>query len=477
MFVVLFLATTPMAVLYSQGYRFDQYKKIFIHSGSITVKSTPAGASIYLNGEMKPSSALDIINNSITVNGLRPGNYALKVSADGYGTWEKNVDVHSGVSTEFWNVFLVPNDLSPTELKADGVERYFPSPFGKNVAYFKKNDANLGIWSLAVKSNETTLIFSQSGFDFSNDPLENIEWNSKETLFIAPVVSEDKKDFVILDSEKNQESIFLSQMTNLSDIKDVRWNPSNQNEIYFSANSEDGTHKNLYRMDLSTKKPEVILEGVKAYDLSGSSMYYLRQNDVVYKSDLDGFNEEQLIFTPISFSQPDEKIRIIAYDDDRQAIISQNGELYVHNNGETTGNTLKKVTDVAKSVQFSNDGKKLLYWSDNEIYVLYLRKWDVQPRRDENEIQQIVRFSAPIKNVFWYRDYEHIFFSAQNAVKIIELDSRDHRALEDIFKYSSDEFSSSYDSANGIFYYTDESSGTKKLFYLYIPEQTSFFGG
>ncbi|HLP47856.1 MAG TPA: hypothetical protein VK469_18070, partial [Candidatus Kapabacteria bacterium] len=164
-------------------------------------------------------------------------------------------------------------------------------------------------------------------------------------------------------------------------------------------------------------------------------------------------------------------------DDDRQAIISQNGELYVHNNGETTGNTLKKVTDVAKSVQFSNDGKKLLYWSDNEIYVLYLRKWDVQPRRDENEIQQIVRFSAPIKNVFWYRDYEHIFFSAQNAVKIIELDSRDHRALEDIFKYSSDEFSSSYDSANGIFYYTDESSGTKKLFYLYIPEQTSFFGG
>ena len=63
-FVLLFLATTPVAILYSQGYRFDQYKKIFIHSGSITVKSTPASVNIYLNGKLQSSSAFNIINNS-----------------------------------------------------------------------------------------------------------------------------------------------------------------------------------------------------------------------------------------------------------------------------------------------------------------------------------------------------------------------------------------------------------------------------
>ena len=151
--------------------------------------------------------------------------------------------------------------------------------------------------------------------------------------------------------------------------------------------------------------------------------------------------------------------------------------LYVHNNGETTGDTLKKIADGINGAQFSNDGKKLLFWSDNEISVLFLRKWDVQPRRDENEIQQIVRLSSPVKNVFWYRDYEHIFFSTQNAVKIIELDSRDHRTAADIFKYTSENFLSSYDGANGIYYYVDEIEGTRKLFYLYIPVQTNFFGG
>ena len=230
-------------------------------------------------------------------------------------------------------------------------------------------------------------------------------------------------------------------------------------------------------MDLGAGKPEIILEGIKAYDLSKNSIYFLQQNNIVYKTDLDGKNEDQLVLAPIDLSDANEKTRLIAYDDNRQAIVSESGELYVHNNGETTGDTLKKIADGIKSVQFSNDGKKLLYWSDNEINVLYLRKWDVQPRREENEVQQIVRISSPVKNVFWYRDYEHIFFSTQNSVKIIELDSRDHRAADDIFKYNSENFLSSYDSANGIYYYVDEIEGTRKLFYLYIPAQTNFFGG
>lgn len=476
-FVFLFLTTTPVAILYSQGYRFDQYKKIFIHSGSITVKSTPANANIYLNGKLQPSSSFNIINNSTTINGLRPGNYDLKVSANGYGAWEKNVEVHSGVSTEFWNIFLAPQNLSPKNLSADGVQRYFPSPFGKNIAYVKKNGENLEIWSLVVKSNTPTLIFSQKDFDFSSDALENIEWNTKETSFIVPVENGSRSDFLILDSQKRQDLIFLSQATGLSEIDHVRWSPANQNEIYFVAKPDGASQANLYRMDLSVKKPEVILEGIKAYDLSSNSIYFLQQNNIVYKTDLDGKNEDQLILTPINFSGSNEKTRLIAYDDNRQAIISDAGELYVHNNGETTGDTLKKIADGIKSVQFSNDGKKLLYWSDNEINVLYLRKWDVQPRRDENEIQQIVRFSSPIKNVFWYRDYEHIFFSTQNSVKIIELDSRDHRTTDDIFKYNSENFLSSYDSSNGIYYYVDEIDGTSKLFYLYIPAQTNFFGG
>lgn len=476
-FVILFLATTPVAILYSQGYRFDQYKKIFVHSGSVTVKSVPSGVNIFINGELQPSGALDIINNSITVNGLRPGNYSLRVAADGYKDWEKNIEVHSGVSTEFWNVYLAPQNLQPRELSADGAEKIFPSASGDHVAFFKKNGASFEVWTLGVKDNQPALIFAQDNLEFSGNPTENIEWNSKEELLLVPVVQKEKNDFLILDSAKSRNPFFLSQaLPNFAEINRVRWNPGNQNEIYFTAKTGGESQNDLYRMDLSSSQPELILDGVKAFDLSNGAIYVLKQNNIACKTNLDGKNEEQLALSPITFSDPDAEMRLIAYDDFRQAFISEAGEMFVHNNGET-GENLEKIADNAKGAQFSDDGKKLLFWNNNEISVLFLRKWDVQPRREENEIQQIIRFSSPLKNVFWHQDYEHVFFSTQNFVKMVELDSRDRRTLIDLFKYNSENFSSSYNSPNGIYFFLDEAGGMKKIFYLFIPEQTNIFGG
>jgi len=475
--VVLFLATAPVAILYSQGYRFDRSKKIFVHSGSITVKSVPAGVNIFLNGKLRPSGALDIINNSITVNGLRPGSYNLRISANGYKDWEKNIEVHSGLSTEFWNVYLAPQNMPPQGLSADGAERFFPSASGKYIAFFKKNGTSFEVLTLDTKNNQPTLIFSRNDLEFSGNPLENIEWNAKEKSLLVPIVGKEGADFLILDTGISQAPVFLSQAASgLSEISHARWNPNNQSEIYFTAKPTAEGQDNLYRLSLPGNRPEPIIEGLKTYDLSNNSIYFLKQNNVAFKADLDGKNEEQVILSPITFSGPDADIRLIAYDDSRQVFVSETGEMFVHNNGET-GETLEKITDSAKGAQFSDDGKKLLYWNSNEINVLFLRKWDVQPRRNENEIQQIIRFASPIKNVFWFQDYEHIFFSTQNFVKVVELDSRDRRTLIDLFKYNSENFSSAYDSANGTYFFLDEAGGTKKLFYLYIPEQTNIFGG
>jgi hypothetical protein len=241
------------------------------------------------------------------------------------------------------------------------------------------------------------------------------------------------------------------------------------------ADAKDSGQSGLHRIDLDTKETELIASGVKAYDLSNDEIFLLQENNVLSKINLDGGNSVQVTLSPIVFSKNQGNVRLIAYDDNRQAIVSEEGEFFMHNKGENE-EILKKIGDDVKGVQFSNDGKKILFWKDNEISILFLRKWDVQPRRDENELQQISRFSFPIKNVFWYRDYEHVFFCTQGLVKIIELDPRDQRTTDDLFRYSADNFLSSYDSSNGIYYYLDEVGGIKKLFHTYIPEQTNFFG-
>ena len=169
-----------------------------------------------------------------------------------------------------------------------------------------------------------------------------------------------------------------------------------------------------------------------------------------------------------------DKARLIAYDDSRQVLITDSGDLFVHNDGSE--DQIKKLASSIDDIQFSDDGKKLLYWDNNEINVMFLREWDVQPYRAENEIQSIIRLSTPIKNVFWYKDYEHVFFSVNNKIKIVELDTRDHRISNEILENNMDDFPATYDSSKGIYYFLRNDGDKKSIYYFELPIKTGFFG-
>ena len=195
---------------------------------------------------------------------------------------------------------------------------------------------------------------------------------------------------------------------------------------------------------------------------------------MLFKTELDGSNISQVNDTQFTDQPVGADSRLIVYDDERQALISQDGRLFVRNSASQ--NLYQKIADGAEGIQFSDDGKKLLFWNSNEISVMFLRKWDVQPYREENEIQTIIRLSTPVENVFWYRDYEHIFFSVKNKIKLIELDPRDRRTYLDVFENNLEDFPAAYDTRNGYYYFVRESGGDKKIFYLTLPKKTGIFG-
>lgn len=470
---LIFLVTTPIVILFSQGYRFDQKKMIFVHSGAITLKSLPANVNISLNGKPQPAKNLDIINNSITVGGLRPGNYHIEASLNGYSHWGKNVDVHSGISTEFWNVVLVPQNLEIKKLESHNVERFFPSPFGKKIAYFENSEKGISLWVTDFKKNETSLIHFENDTFFSKEKLENLEWNFKEDLFLVPVVRAGKKDYLIVSSEGNLEPLFLSDIdgiAKLENIQKARWSPKEKNVLYFLAKDKDSQVNNLYNLNLDDKSLHLIVPEIIVSDFSQNSIYFLQRNNILFKSNLEGESIVQINNKPLLEDNLSNGARLIVYDKERQALISEKGDLFVRNSG--IENLSRKIGSGIQGVQFSDDGKKLLFWSHNEISVMFLRKWEVQPYRDENEIQTIIRLSSPIENVFWFQDYEHIFFSVKNKIKLIELDPRDRRICLDVFENNLDEFPAAYDNRNGYYYFVKNTEADKKIFYFTLPEKT-----
>jgi hypothetical protein len=204
-------------------------------------------------------------------------------------------------------------------------------------------------------------------------------------------------------------------------------------------------------------------------------VYYTRDSGLLFKNTLDSTDNP----TQITNNFPQEENPVVSstvvYDDSRVALILENKDFYIFNHGEN-GDYFRKLGSHIEEAHFSDDGKKILFWSDNEIFVYFLRDQLSQPIREENEIQNVTRYSEPIKNVQWFRDYEHIIFSSGRWIKIIEIDPRDHANCMDLENTQNPNPFVIYNSSLEKLFFIDSKDETTSLYSIDFPEKTTIFG-
>ncbi len=120
-FVVGFLITAPLVVLYTAGYRYHVDTGKIVQTGILNVRSVPKGAMIYIDEILQEDQTPAVIGNVL------PGTHRVRVEKEGYSSWEKTLDVYSRQSTLVSQVVLFldqPPELSsptqtptPTEIK------------------------------------------------------------------------------------------------------------------------------------------------------------------------------------------------------------------------------------------------------------------------------------------------------------------------------------------------------------------------
>lgn len=71
----------------------------------------------------------------------------------------------------------------------------------------------------------------------------------------------------------------------------------------------------------------------------------------------------------------------------------------------------------------SPDGKKLSWWNENELWVMWLSDADYQPYHKAGDKELITKFSSKIKKADWFRDGDHIVVDSA-SYKITEIDKR-----------------------------------------------------
>lgn len=164
-FLLVVGALTVGIVFYARGYRPDGTK--IQATGIVSIKSSPDGAQVYIDGESKGSTNLDLPN-------LKPGKYTIKITKNGFSVWEKEIEVKKEAVNKIEAV-LFP--ISPTlrALTFSGVVNPVISPKGDKIVFsVTEPEENAGIWILNLSTSPLPSFFTKDLEKLADDTEENV---------------------------------------------------------------------------------------------------------------------------------------------------------------------------------------------------------------------------------------------------------------------------------------------------------------
>lgn len=201
------------------------------------------------------------------------------------------------------------------------------------------------------------------------------------------------------------------------------WATPNQ-RIIIRKETLDGWILNLYdpRIETETnllKEKDIYSKGVelKEVTFSTSSQDVILNTRILDKERYFSFNLNDVKGTIENIEKPatstEEHIYgnyIFRYEDETLSV-------------EDADSQIQEIADSVKGIKFSPDGRKLLFYTSNEISVFFLEN-TIVPRKDAGDIMTLMVSQDAIKNCLWLNS-DYIAIATENEILVSELDNRD----------------------------------------------------
>ena len=439
--ILLFFIVTPPTILYSQGYRFDITNRKISSTGGLFVKALPKSANIYLDGILVDKT--DFLFGSVLVENLLPKQYKISLKKNGYYDWNKTLGIEEKQVADAKNITLVPKNPEFL-INAKNVENFYLFPNQKEALIQEKeyNNSNATTsWSLKLfdidKNIKSQLISEKKllGYKETNEPMRllNINFSPDANLILAKTETKIKVknkinkqiQYYIIDLSKKN---IKSQELNFAEktIENIWFSPKNSEKIFYFANNQ------LFEKDISQTistgiKP--ILQNIVACDISGNNIYYVDTNGSLIKTNLSLQIKEKLLNKNFRLDAS-KKYKLEVKQN--SVFLFENRTLYWLNSHDKA---FEKLLDSAEGIKLSPDAKKICYFNNYEIWILFLDNQLEQPKRKTGEKVFLTRFSKKIRDISWWTSHYLIFTTEEinsapfedkrRGIKIIEIDNRD----------------------------------------------------
>ncbi len=395
--IVAFIILTPFFYIFVRGLKYDSTNQRFVKTGTLSVKTNPTGAVVYLNGKEEAKT-------NTNIRFLVPGDYDVQITKEDYFAWSKRLNIREQYVT--WaNIDLPEITLFLAEpvkhVLAKDVSNFFA---GKNRIIALKTEQLL---VAEISSEEFTTITLPKEFLGSE-----ITSSKDEDYFLIS-----NSDFTgIFDAKTNlfsditnlvaQQAAYTS--TNQFQASENILKLSNDNKLY---QLKDGT---VYKIDWRDNKKEILIDSVLAFQPHAAGIYYISivQDEKgiqrhLMRAQNSGDQPTKLIENLPSFRTAD-----LALSDKNQLFILGDGSLY------DLSNNINKIADYVQKISIDNENEKMLYATQNEINIYDL---------NTTAKHLITRSSQPIKNPIALHELGWVFFDSDNRLQNIEMDNRDHQ--------------------------------------------------
>lgn len=396
--VLVFLVAAPSAVFYSQGYRLDLQNLRVVQTGGFYFRVFPRSVDIVIVPEREGMSYVesdtDFFFGTSYVENMLPERYDVTVTKEGYHSWRKSLEIKEKRVTEMKNVILIPTDPAFTVIgvKASDI---FPIPHRKEIVIKSLIDNG---WSLAIhdlsKGSLEPLISSD---DVPGEPLNILSSPETRDLLV------DMGSYhLVIDPVNGTRHV-------IDDIASPLFNPGQANSIIHLADGD------LISYDYLNDISSTLAEDVESFGTrENGEIVWLSRDGSIFE------NGNRIRSTP--FPMRDESEYRILLPNQSDIAIAEDG---IFNFLDRDRSEFREMFRSSKDPIPSPDRRKLAYYGDHAINVLYLDDTMDQPTKKYGESSFLTRFSGKIDNVGWLNDH-YLVFSVDNEIKIIEIDDRDN---------------------------------------------------
>ncbi len=232
-FITAFFIISPLLVMYTAGYRYDFKNGIIQEIGAISVDILPKNAAVFLN-DMKITGKMPL-----RLKNVSPGKYKIKITADGFYDWEKEITVETKQTVYIKEIKLIKKSVA--EKIIDGqVGELSLSADKKYLVYQKNNEKNQEFYLRDLVEKQDTLILT-------SDKLKKykIQWFENANIFA--IGADDNSQIQIVDTTEPQQNWDLAKEEKNKIIK-WHWSDAYDAEIYYSTKTQ------LTIIDTATKQ-------------------------------------------------------------------------------------------------------------------------------------------------------------------------------------------------------------------------------